>query len=544
MNRKDKYMARWGQLNTQYSYWRQFYKEVSEYIWPTGGVYDSEKPSHASPRKYNSILKDSGEYANKILGAGMQGGLSSPSRSWYRFGLMDKELEEFGPVKTWLSTAEKITRAIFNRSNFYASSHMGYEEQGAFGTECLLMEEHPVDVVRFYPITCGQYRIASGADGRVDTIFRECQFTAIQMVEKFGANKVSKEVKRQAEERPFTYVTVMHVIEPRHHRDINKKDSLNMPWASVWFEKRAKETILRESGFEMFPGAVPRWSLRGSTPYGFGPGHGTLGAVKMVNELEKSGLKGLHQMVEPALVVPRKYRGVIDMTPAALNPADSGEDIAIRRLFEVNLPLRDLEAKVDAISRNIERAFYNDMFLLISNLDRRDITATEILERKEEKLLMLGPTIERQIKEKLDPCVDFVFKTALKRGIIPPPPEELQGMSLKVEYVSVLAQAQKLIDAQSLRAYRDEVGWAASLNPSTLHKTDLFEYLEQYGDAVGVAPKIIRPQEDVEEVLQQEQAMAQQAQEQAQAVETVKALGSASTEEGTALGEVKKSLGV
>ncbi|MCK5602590.1 head-tail connector protein [Candidatus Pacearchaeota archaeon] len=551
LTENQKYWAKYKMLDNEFYGWKSFYKEVTEFIWPVGGVHlDEESLPNDKPKIHTGMLSDAAEYANKIYGAGYQGGLCSPSRRWFELTLKDKDLAKFPPVKEWLDHVETVLYQIFQSSNFYQASHIGFEEQGAFGMEAQFMMDDPTDVVRFFPMTAGEYRVAANYRKQVDTIYRKIKMTAIQMAKMFGKNKLSDRVTSVLDRNPFTWFTVLHIIEPRDDRDTSKVDANNMPWKSVWVEDGVDDRILRESGFNRFPAVCARSATRGQSPYGYGPGHAVLGRAKVTQEMEKAGLTGLHLMVRPPMITDSSFKGILDMTPAAHN--EGGSDIrgGARALYEVNLPLQALEAKINQIEARIERSFYNDLFLMITNMQRvgRDPTATEILERKEEKMLMLGPSVERQAKEKLDPIIDFTFDAAIARGnLIKPPPQELQGMPLEVEYVSILAQAQKLAVAQGLRAYLAEVERVAAVNPETMIKSDLFEYLDQYGTVLGIPTKIMRPQEEVEaELAAIREAQAKQAQQEEYMAQTEMArnLGSASTADGTALADLKQSMAI
>ena len=173
------------------------------------------------------------------------------------------------------------------------------------------------------------------------------------------------------------------------------------------------------------------------------------------------------------------------------------------------------------------------------------MTATEVLERHEEKLLMLGPAIERQLHEMLDPIVKRTFNICLRRGVIPPPPPELSEAEYKIEYISLLAQAQKLTMSQSMHAYLAMAERVAQLDPFTVYKTNWNEYLDQFGDMVGLPAKVMNDTEDVENMkaeAQQQQEQEQQMIQQQAAVQNIKDLGQASTETGTVLSELKDSV--
>ena len=554
--KNDKYNQKYQMLDQEYGPWKSFYKEVTQYIWPVGGVHLEEEGSNPEQKAkiHSGMMSDAAEYANKIYGAGYQGGLCSPSRRWFELTLKDKELAKFPPVRAWLDEVEKVLYQIFASSNFYQASHIGFEEQGAFGMEAMLMEEDFLDVVRFYPMTAGEYRIAANHRKVVDTIYRKIPMTAIQMFRMFGADNLSGRVKSSYEKNPYTYFPVLHCIEPRpdNERDNRMIDNVNMPWRSVWLEDGENDKVLRESGFEIFPAVCARSATRGQSPYGYGPGHSALGRSKVTQQMEKSSLHGLHMMVSPAMITDSSFKGVLDLTPAAHNEGGSADKVGARALYEVNLPLQALDAKIQQIEGRISRAYYNDLFMMISNNTQAGNIelATQVLEMKEEKMLMLGPSVERQAKEKLDPVIDFTFNAAKKREIngkpmIPPPPQELNNVPIEVEYVSVLAQAQKLQVAQGMRAYLAEVERVASINPESMIKTDFFEYLDQYGNVLGIPSQIVISKDEVEkELAALREAQAAQAQQENAAAQADMAqkLGNASTADGTALADLKNTM--
>ncbi len=257
-------------------------------------------------------------------------------------------------------------------------------------------------------------------------------------------------------------------------------------------------------------------------------------------------------MVDPPMLVDSKFKGVLDLTPAATNySSDISKNQGARPLYDVNVPLQYLEEKVQKEESRVQRAFFNDLFLMISqNTHLNNIElATQVLEMKEEKMLMLGPSVERQIKEKLEPSIDFVFDACMERGLFPPPPEELveRGEEMEVEFISVLAQAQKLQTASGLRAYLDEVNRVVQIDERAAVKTDLFQYLEEYGTTIGVPNKIIKSKDDVDaelDAIAQAQAQEQQMAQQAAMADAAQKLGGAKTDGGTALADLKKMAGV
>ena len=151
---------------------------------------------------------------------------------------------------------------------------------------------------------------------------------------------------------------------------------------------------------------------------------------------------------------------------------------------------------------------------------RSGITATEVAERHEEKLLMLGPVLERLHNELLGPLIDTTFDMAERAGILPDAPPELEGMELNVEFISVLAQAQRAVATQGMDRLIGTVGGLAQLKPDVLDKIDFDQVVDDLGGALGVNPKIIVP-DNVVAALREQRAQVAQAQQAAAAMPAV-----------------------
>lgn len=158
----------------------------------------------------------------------------------------------------------------------------------------------------------------------------------------------------------------------------------------------------------------------------------------------------------------------------------------------------------------IKRVFYEDLFLMLSNTDRREITAREVDVRQEEKLLALGPVLEQLNQDLLDPLIDIAFTLMDRQGLIPEPPQDIQGKSLRVEYISIMAQAQKLAGIASIERFAGFAQGIAAVNPEALDKIDTDQILDVYGDRLSLQPGIVRSDDKVAEI-RQSRAQAQQA---------------------------------
>lgn len=516
------YKRRKQALWNERSSWMDDYKDISAYLLPRSGRY-FESDANKGGRRNQNIIDSSGTEALDILGAGLMAGMTSPARPWFRVGIPDEDLMQFDPVKQWLFKVSKIMREIFARSNTYRSLHTLYEELGGFGTAASFLRPDFRDVIRLTPMTTGEYAISTDNRGEVSTVYREIPMTVAQVVQEWGLKKVSNTIRQQYERSNYDqWVTIMHAVEPRPQgeREPGRKDGKNKAYRSCYFEASGNATdILNEGGFDDFPILVPRWSVRGGDIYGHGPGMRALGDVIQLQQEQLRKGMAIDYMSNPPLQLPVSLKGrENDLLPGGSTYVDmaAGPNNAIRTAFDVRLDLSHLLLDIQDVRERVRKAMYSDLFLMMAHDKRSGITATEIAERHEEKLLMLGPVLERLHNEMLSPLIDLTFTQMVKSGIMPTPPKELEGMDLKVEFISTLAQAQRAVGLASVDRLLMTVGQIAQAkqDPSVWDKIDTDQMIDGYGDMLGVDPQFIVADDQVA-FIRTERMKQQQAQQAA-----------------------------
>lgn len=540
-------LTRWGQLKTERTTWWAHWKEISDYLLPRSGRFFVQDRNRGQ-RRHNNIYDNTGTRALRVLAAGMMSGMTSPARPWFRLATADEDLMKYAPVKLWLNDVSNLMHAIFQRSNTYRALHSMYEELGAFGTAASIVMPDFQNVIHHYPLTTGEYCIATNWKGEVTTLYREFQKTVHEVVAEFGIDKVSQTVKSLYDRGTLdAWVTLVHAIEPRTDRDPTKHDNLNMAWRSVYFEIGGKAgSVLRESGFKRFPALCPRWATSGGDIYGNSPGMEALGDIKQLQHEQLRKAQGIDYKTKPPLQVPTSMKNRdVETLPGGVSYVDmAGPNAGIRTAFEVNLDLSHLLADIQDVRGRIDGAFYADLFLMLANQSDARMTATEVAERHEEKLLMLGPVLERLQNELLDPLIEMTFDQIIAAGIVPPPPEELQGHDINVELVSMLAQAQRAVGTNSIDRFVGNLGAVAQFKPEVLDKFDADKWADIYADSLGLDPQIIVPADQVE-ALRQQRAQAQQAAQQSalmnQGADTAQKLAAAKTGEPNALTDVTRA---
>jgi hypothetical protein len=230
----------------------------------------------------------------------------------------------------------------------------------------------------------------------------------------------------------------------------------------------------------------------------------------------------------------------VETLPGGISYYD-GASNGIKTAFEVNLNLQYLLNDIVDCRDRVRGAFYADLFLMLANMPNTRMTATEVAERHEEKLIMLGPVLERLHNELLSPLVDMTFTRMISSGLIPPAPQELQGMDLNIEFVSMLAQAQRAIGTNAVDRFVGNLGAIAQMKPDILDKFDQDQWADIYADMLGVDPSLIVADKDVA-LLRNARNQALAAKEQAavmqQQSQTVKNMAQAPTQGQNALTDV------
>lgn len=494
--------------------WLPLWRDISDYIAPDMGRWNLSDANEGK-RRDQRIINSTSRSALKILASGMFSGMTSPSRPWFKLATPDAALMEFGPVKSWLHQAERVMQDVFARSNLYNVLPTLYGELGGFGIGAIACMPDDDEFVRFYNFTAGSYMAATSSRQQVDTLYREFRKTARQMEQQFGRDAMSQAAQSLLSSNPDAWIDVCHAVEPNDKRESGRPDNRNMPFRSVYWEKgRDSDALLRQSGFQTSPIMVPRWDVNGENVYGHGPGSVALGDTKALQLMEKRKAQMLEKLVNPPMGAPASLRGqrasILPGDITYLDMTNVGQQFA--PLHEINpAAYTALRGEIEAHEERINSAFFVDLFLMISSMD--DVrTATEIAARKEEKMLMLGPVLERMNDELLDPLIDRVFNLMIEQSsprwsgllpgkpLLPPPPQELAGMDLNVEYVSILAQAQKALGVTGIERVVSFAGNLAGIYPDIVDKLNLDQAVDEYAGMSGVPPTIIRSDDEVGQI--------------------------------------------
>lgn len=544
---RPKYLARWGYLKTERASWFTHWQEISTRLLPRAGRFFVQDRNKGNKR-HNQIYDSTATQALSVLAAGMMSGMTSPARPWFRLTTGDDDLDAYPPVKVWLDQVSRLMLKIFQSSNTYRALHTMYEELGAFGTGVSIMSDDFRSVIHHHPLTAGEYALTTDWRGDVTTLYREFQKTVAQIVKEFGYKACSPTVQNLYDRGNLeAWITLIHAIEPRADRDPSKSDPLNMPWRSVYFEIGGNQQhCLRESGFKRFPVLAPRWVVRGGDIYGESPAMTALGDINQLQHEQLRKAQGIDYQTRPPLQAPTSMKNRdVEMLPGGITYVDSANPHGgIRSAFEAQINLNYLLEDIRDVRDRIRGCFFADLFLMLANQADTRMTATEVAERHEEKLLMLGPVLERLQNELLDPLIENTFEAIIDAGIAPPPPEELQGRPLNVDLIGMLAQAQRAVGTNSIDRFVGNIGAVAQFKPEVLDRFNADRWVEIYSDSLGLDPQIVVPADQAQAIREQRaqaQAAAQQAALAEQQASTAQKLASAKTDQPNALTDATRA---
>ena len=526
--------------------------EISEHITPSRGRFLIGKNRNESRSRWNRIVDSSAVRAANILAAGLMSGMTDPSSQWFALTTGTPNLDEAQAVKVWLDQVQRIMEMAFTRTNTYQALHQGWRDVGTYGVMAMVIAEDDREVFHCYPLSVGEYAIGVDDRGVPDTLYRRFIMTAAQLVARFGRSKLSADVLRNFDAGQVDHeYKLIHAIEPRFDRQYGKRDSRNMPWRSVIIQidsDGTKDGILEESGFNEFPCVVGRWGASASDVYSEeSPGMVALGDVRQLQHEQKQKGNSIDYIVNPPLIMPTAARdNEDDFEPGGRIYLDApAQKDAVQSAWQVQMDINALRQDIAEVQQRINQAFSVDMFLMLSGQQMGKMTATEVAERHEEKLMMLGPVLSRLNNEVLKPLIERTFSILYRAGQLPPAPPELAGVELSIEYTSMLARSQRAIRANSLDQFLQRIGQVAQFDPNVLAKIDSFRIVDEYADYLSVAPSVVVPTEQAQqkiEAQQQAQQQAQQAEQMHQAADAVSKLGRVPADGSTVGGQAVQGM--
>ena len=504
-----------SRLMEKRSTWESHWQECADYMQPRKAEITKERAR--GDKRNIQIFDATAIHALELLAASLQGMLTSSANRWFAMRYKEALLNESDEAKEWLEDATDKMYLAFGRSNFQQEIFETYHDLITFGTSCLMIEEDENDIIRFSSRHIKEFYVEENKKGIVETVYRRFKMPVAAAIDKFGLENFSSDTVKLFKKEPFEELELVHVVRPRSIYDENKLDKKNMPYQSVYFEYGSGH-IINIGGFKEMPYVVPRYLKSSTEIYGRSPAMNALPDVKVLNKMVETALKAAAKQVDPPLLVPDdSMLSPIRMSAGSLNYYRSGSRDRIEPLNigqQTSVTLNQENQRREAIAKT----FHIDQLLVTAN---RTMTATEVLQRNEEKMRILGPVLGRLQSELLQPLILRVFNIMLRNKLFLQAPEILANQEIDIEYVSPMALAQKGQELQSLMRGLELFGQIGQIAP-------VQDYIDEEGlikqiiRITGLPARMIKSDKEVQMIREQRAAQQQQQMQMMQAMQEAK----------------------
>ena len=495
-------------MHTIRSPWFTHWREVADYFLPRRYPYlltSKEQSSSAARSRNRKILNSTTTLAVRTLASGMMNGITSPARPWFRLRIPgfaeDTASQE---VKIYLAEVERRLLLILAESNFYNSMAVMYLEWCTFGTAAMAIYEDFQDLIRCYNFALGEFYISQDDTGRVNRMARKYSTSLENLVTQFGIEELPVSLQntaRMKDEKLLNKFVVHHMIEVNNPDDGVLK--VPAPFREIyWLNEGGDGQVLQASPLREWNLVTPRWELHSGDVYGSSPAMDALGDAIELQHNAMDQAKARAKDLTPPLIVDQQLRN----RPKALSTKGItyanalNSNFGAKKAYDIDFPYQELQIHAQALEQRIRTTCHNDLFNMISQLDTVR-SATEIDARREEKLVHLGPVLERFENEGLDPALKRIFALAQRNGALPEPPEELANETIDVQYVSVLSDAQRAVGTVPIERFLEFSGQASAIWPEATRIPNVEELMRDYAEGIGIKPKGLHSKEEVAEAV-------------------------------------------
>ena len=524
--------------------WIQHWALIAQYLnprrslWLSNGGVDQPVPnSMVRGLPINQAIVDpTATYASQVCSAGMMTGLMSPGRPWFKLkpALDMIQLDREG--RMWFEAVESIIYAVMSQSNFYDSMAQMFDDLVCYGTGVVLIYEDDEDIIRCQNPVVGQYYLAVSNAFRPETLNEQFVMTVSQIVEMFGLENCPQDVRSLWETKGANLEVeriIAHSVEP----NFEILDPMGGAFGKLpggfayretfWVWGAASDFPLSQRGFHDLPFIAPRWWVTANDPYGRSPAMTALGDIMQLQQETRRKAELLEKLVRPPMNAPVELKNnPSSMLPGGLNFTQDTTK-GMRPAYEMPATaLPGITQDIAMIQARIKTGFFNDLFLMLSETTK-EMTAYEVAQHQQEKLQVLGPVIERFQNEGASPSIERLFSILRRKRMLPPIPKSLRGVPWKIEYVSMLAMAQRAAATAGIERLLALQGRMAAINPSVLDLIDDDEVLREYGDQLGVTQRVYRAPEQIAQIRAQKAKQQQMAQQQAMLQHTATQTGPA-----------------
>ena len=518
--RKEDIKSKIAQLLTDRTPYIMRWKSIRDYQLPFLGAFEGEDGGHAE-RKDNKVITGTCWEANIVFASGIMSGLTPPSRQWFKLSLKNEELRDNVEISSVIDERQKVLYSYLARSNFYNAIQQVYLEL-AFGQAPLAVFPDNRKGFRFVPFPIGSYCYNVNANGLPDTFLYKYKMSNAQLKEQFGFDNLPKAIQHDLQNGKNINAKqdVFFFVEPNINHTKGYMHNSNMPYRVLyWCDKSEENEWLHVGGCHEFPVLIARYLISGLKPYGMGAGWFSEGDAKMLQAMSKEKLINVQLVNRPPMQTdPNTATKGVNLVPGAANTVSQDNSVGgIKPIFEARVNINEIRQEIEDVKNSIKRVYSADLFMMLDQIEKGQMTAREVMERSQEKLQQLAPIVERVQFEFLNPLIERAYNILERAGVFPDfPPETyelLDGEEIEIEYTSPLAQAQKMAGLTTVEQALAFITSTSQVYPDVRHKVNPFEMIDAYLEALGAPAKIRVSSDKAQEKVDAEQEMLAQQQQ-------------------------------
>lgn len=509
--------------------WNNHWQEIADFVIPSREFSGS---TIRGAQKRSRIFNSTAPEAAVSLASALEGMLFNTSIRWFALGTEDESLNSDSLMQDWLYDTTSKMLAYFDNTEtgFSTSAHEIALDWVSFGTGVMLLQERD-DLLKYESRQLSNIYIAAGESDDITDLFREIEMPAWEVVKKFP-DTASEKTRKMAEDpkKHDTAVKIIHFIFLREKRDVFKQNKTNKKWGSVYIEVDQK-SLLDEGGFDENPYIISRWSRGAGEIYGRSPAMNVLPTIKVVNTMARTIIEASELAVRPPLMVAAgTIEGPIRTAPGSLiyvrqGTRDYPQPLTTGARPDVGLELMKEEEE------KIQQAFFADRLRLPQN-DR--MTATEIIERRQQGLMVISPILSRLYAEFLNPLIQRTYNWMKKKKLLRPMPMAGSGARLKIHYVSPMAVSRKASNSQAFMQAMSVVQPLVQVDPAVMQNLDVDGIFRSIMINNNVDPSFLKSKREVEEA----RAAQQQQEQESMGVQDAQAGASAARDAAMAAKEL------
>lgn len=495
---------------------------IQKYISPmrSGQFYADQSSEYEIQYRRPEVYDSTAVTGADILASSIHGAMTNPALKWFNMRFRQRVLNEDKGAREWLETVADQCYYALQDSNFDMEIAEAYLDIVCFGNSAVMQEEINPDNfegVKFSTLPIREIYFEPAHDGTIRNLYRRLQWSALQIVDKFGADNVPDKINNQAAQTDQA-VTKMDVIFCVFKREGVPTPTLGQtvapdkrPYGYTYVLKEGGD-VLQEGGYYEMPAYIPRWRKTSGSMWGYGPGNLAIPAVMTLNNIAELNLVAGEKVIDPPVMVTE--RGLIsdlDMNARGVN--------VVRDIDNTIRPF-DNGARFDVTSLSIAelRAQVNSIFK-VDQLELKDtpaMTATEASIRYELMNRVLGPTLGRIQNDLLNPLIQRTFNILLRAGQLPDMPDVVaEAGTVDIEYNGPLTRAMKMDSTAATERWIQALGSMAQIFPEALDIPNVDQLAKGMADQLGVPEKNLKSDQEIKK-LRDERAKAQQAAQEAE----------------------------